>query len=85
MTARILEVDTAAAIVVFNLCRLGPGGIGPIIETALPDAFEDMVELSLAYQECVVLGPDLAILIRKVTSKRCSGVASGTFAAWRRQ
>jgi len=55
VAARVLEVDAAAAVVAVDPALLLPAGIGPVVETALLDAAEDLVELLLAHEEGVVL------------------------------
>src|SRR3954469_10623809 len=49
----VVPVDATAAVVVVDLAGLAVEGIRPVVESALPDAAEDLVELLVADQEGV--------------------------------
>src|SRR5262245_52948182 len=66
VAARVLEVDAASTIVTVDLAGLGLSGIGPVGETLLFYAREDLVELRLAYEKSIVLGPDLSLLVHEI-------------------
>src|SRR5688572_12209561 len=58
MAARILEVHATAAEVMVDRALLALPGIGPVLEAALLDPAEDLIELLLAHQESVMLHLD---------------------------
>ena len=51
VTARVLEVDPAAAVARVDLPGPQPVRIRPVLELALPDPAEDLVEFSLTGME----------------------------------
>src|SRR5207245_4429477 len=63
VAARILEVHAAAAVVAVDLALPLLLRVGPVVETALLDAPEDLVELLLAHEEGVVLRFGLAVRV----------------------
>ena len=66
VAVRILEVDAASAIIAVDLAAALLNGVSPILDPALADAAEDLVEIVLADQEGVVLWSDLAFGLKKV-------------------
>src|SRR5262245_49410063 len=62
MPVGIAPVDSSSAIVPVDLAFAPSRRIRPVVEPALLDAPEDLVELGLAHQESVVLDDDLVIL-----------------------
>src|SRR5438105_6496223 len=66
VAARVLEVHAAAAVVVVDLALLALARIRPVVEPALLDAAEDLVELLLADEERVVLLLDLVIGVAEI-------------------
>src|SRR5215813_3620052 len=61
MPVRILEVDPATIVPGVDLAALLTGGIGPVRQPVLANALEDLVELDLAHEECIVLRGDFAV------------------------
>ena len=66
MAVGVLEIDAAAAVVPADFAGVFPVGIGPVLETSITDAGEDLVELFFADQEGVVLGGNLAVVFVEV-------------------
>ena len=66
MAVGIFEIDAAAAVVPADLAGAFSVGIGPVLESSLADAGEDLVELFFANQEGVMLGGNLAVVIIEV-------------------
>jgi hypothetical protein len=61
MTIGVFEVHPAAAVVAVVLAWLVLTGVGPVFESSLADAAEDLVKVVFTDQEGVVLRRDLAI------------------------
>src|SRR5918998_5267166 len=53
------EVDAAAPVVVVDLARPAPAGVGPVVDRPLEDALVDGGELVFGDEERVVLGGDV--------------------------
>ena len=66
VAARILEVHAAAAVVMVDLALLLLRRVGPVVEAALFDAAEDLVELLLAHEERVVLRFGLVVRVAEI-------------------
>ena len=66
MAVGVLEVYAAAAVVPADLAGAFSVWIGPVLESSITDAGEDLVELFFADQEGVVLGGNLAVVIVEV-------------------
>src|SRR5215813_13444570 len=60
------EIDAASAVIVVDLPRPGPAGIGPVRHAAPGDAAEYDVEIFLADQERIVLDGDVAVGLGEV-------------------
>src|SRR5262245_48613682 len=67
VTVRILEIDSAAAIIVIDFTRLGFGGIGPIGTPPLSNPSKNFVELSLTHKKGIVLRFYFAISVHEST------------------
>src|ERR1700730_17641612 len=63
---RILEVDTAPAIVGVDLALFMLVGVGPVGQIASSDATEDLVEVALVDEERVVLRRDVIAPVHEV-------------------
>src|SRR5262245_22521788 len=70
MSVGVLEIEPAAAIIVVDRTRPALAGIRPVLDAALADAREDLIELVLADQERIMLGGDLAIRVVEVERYR---------------
>jgi hypothetical protein len=66
MTVWVFEIDAAAAIMMIDFIRACPARIGPVGQFPFTNAAEDLIELSFADQESVVLGRDLAVGIHVI-------------------
>src|SRR6185369_2005978 len=62
----VREVDAAAPVIAVDLAGPRPTGVGPMLEPALADAAEDLVEVIVADQEGIVLRGDFTIALVKV-------------------
>src|SRR5262245_47390379 len=63
---RVLEIETAAAIVTIDVALLGLRRIGPILLTSIADAFEYGLEFRLADQEGIVLRGDVRPGVKEI-------------------
>ena len=66
MAARVLEVDATAPVVLADLTRPRPGGVGPVVEATGTDPAEGLVELGVGERERVVLRPDVVAAVGEV-------------------
>ena len=66
MTARILEVEPTASVVVVDRALVALHGFGETRDSSLLHAGEDLVELILADQERVVLAGGISVGVCKV-------------------
>src|SRR3954470_11001895 len=66
MAARFFPVHASAAVVGVGLTGPVPAWIGPIRQGAGADPAEDLVEVGVADQECVVLGVDWSVVVGEV-------------------
>jgi len=64
--ARVLPVDASATIVVVDLTGLAPPRIGPVLQTAVPDPAEHLVELVFADQECANAAASQPVVVGEV-------------------
>jgi hypothetical protein len=55
MPVRILKVHAATAVIVVDLARATPARVSPIVNAALTDPGEDLIELGFSDQEGVML------------------------------
>jgi hypothetical protein len=83
----VWKIDPASAVVMIDLAGAAMPRVGPVLETLLPDAAEDGIEISLGNQESVVLWLDRSLGDREI--ERHSVVEfdhlEGTEPDWRRQ
>jgi len=63
MAVGVFEIDAAAAVVAADLAGAFSVRIGPVLESSLADAGEDLVVLFFANKEGVMLGGNLAVVI----------------------
>ena len=66
VTVGVLEVDTASAVVVIDLARLLPPGIGPAGKISIPNPAENLVEFGFADQKGVMLRRDFAVSVHVI-------------------
>ena len=63
VSVRVVEVETAPAVVFVQLAFALLAGVGPVTDLSLPDATEHRVELVVADQEGVVLRCDRCLVV----------------------
>src|SRR5207244_1510917 len=62
----VLEVDAAAAIEVVDRVRLGQGGVGPDVDSAVGEARQRGVEVAIGDEEGVVLRREVVLVVHVV-------------------
>src|SRR4029077_10789667 len=66
MSVRVLEIEAAPAVAPIDLAGTVLRRIGPILQSALPNASESGIEFPFADQESVVLHRDVALSLVKI-------------------
>lgn len=61
VTIGVFEVESAAAVVAVDLARSPLAGVGPVLNSALANAAEDLIEVVLSDEKGIVLRGDLAV------------------------
>ena len=66
MTVGILEIHSAATVVPVDFSSAVLARVRPILQPSIADAGQDLIEVVFAYQEGIMLGGNVAIVLVEV-------------------